>query len=49
MSSLKRFLQGEKQAEQAYSRMKETHGIPNRGQKQRKRRVESRLKVTDPW
>ena len=38
-----------REAEQAFRRMKETHGLPNRGQKQRKRRVESRLKVTDPW
>ena len=38
-----------REAEQAPKRMKETHKLPNRGQKQRKRRVESRLKVTDPW
>ena len=38
-----------REAEQAFRRMKETHGLPNRGQKQRKMRVESRLKVTDPW
>ena len=38
-----------REAEQAFRRMKETHGLPNRAQKQRKRRVESRLKVTDPW
>ena len=38
-----------REAEQTYSRMKETHGLPNRGQKQMKRRVEFRLKVTDPW
>ena len=38
-----------REAEQAFRRMKETHGLPNRAQKQRKRKVENRLKVTDPW
>ena len=38
-----------REAEQAFRRMKETHGLPNRAQKQRKRKVETRLKVTDPW
>ena len=42
-------LRVEREAEQAYKRMKETHGLPNRAQKQRKRKVETRLKVTDPW
>ena len=37
------------QAEQAYVHLKETHGLPVRNRKQRTRRVESRLKVTDPW
>ena len=38
-----------REAEQAFRRMKETNGLPNRAQKQRKRKVETRLKVTDPW
>ena len=38
-----------REAEQAFKRMKEFHGLPNRAQKQRKRKVETRLKVTDPW
>ena len=29
--------------------MKEVHGLPNCSQKQRKRKVESRLKMTNPW
>ena len=35
--------------ERAFRRMKESHGHPNRAQKQRKRKVETRLKVTDLW
>ena len=38
-----------REAEQAFRQMKETHGLPNRAQKQWKRKVETRLKVTDPW
>ena len=37
-----------REAERAFRRMKESHGLPNRAQKQRKRKVETRLKVTDP-
>ena len=38
-----------REAEQAFKRTKENHGLPIHNQKQRKRRGESRLKVTDPW
>ena len=38
-----------RKAERALQRMKQTHGLPNRSQKQPKRKVETRLKITDPW
>ena len=46
---LPKALEAGRQAEQAYAHLKETHGLPVRTRKQRTRRVESRLKVTDPW
>ena len=42
-------LKAGREAEEAFKRMKETHGLPVRNQKQRKSGIESRLKVTDPW
>ena len=42
-------LQAGRDAEQAFREMKELRGLPNRCRKQAKRRVETRLKVTDPW
>ena len=36
------------EAERAFLRMKEKYGLPNRGKKQPKRKVETRFKVTDP-
>ena len=37
------------EAEETYRRLKETHGLPNRSAKQRKRAAEHRLKFKDPW
>ena len=42
-------LQAGRDAEQAFRDMKERHGLPDRCKKQRKRKVETRLKITDPW
>ena len=36
-------------AEQAFRDMKERYGLQDRCKKQRKRKVETRLKITDPW
>ena len=36
-------------AEDTFKHMKETHGLPNRSAKQRKRAAEHRLKFKDPW
>ena len=36
-------------AEQAFRDMKERYGLRDRCKKQRKRKVETRLKITDPW
>ena len=38
-----------REAERAFLQMKETVGLPDRCKKQVKRRVETRLKMTDPW
>ena len=38
-----------REAERAYRRMKDSSGLPNRSKKQAKRRVETRLKITEPW
>ena len=38
-----------REAERSFQEMKQTIGLPCRSQKQRKRRVETRLKITDPW
>ena len=42
-------LQAGRDAEQAFRDMKERYGLPDRCKKQRKRKVETRLKITDPW
>ena len=42
-------IQSGRDAEQAFRDMKERYGLPNRSKKQRKRKVETRLKNTDPW
>ena len=42
-------IQSGRDAEQAFRDMKERDGLPNRSKKQRKRKVETRLKNTDPW
>ena len=42
-------LKAGKDAEETYRRLKETHGLPNRAAKQRKRAAEHRLKFKDPW
>ena len=38
-----------REAEETFRRLKETHGLPNRSAKQRKRAAEHRLKFKDPW
>ena len=38
-----------REAERAFQKMKETDGLPNKCRKQAKRKVETRLKMTDPW
>ena len=38
-----------REAEKAFREVKTSYGLPDRCKKQRKRKVESRLKVTDPW
>ena len=35
--------------EDTFNRVKETHGLPNRSARQRKRAAEHRLKFKDPW
>ena len=42
-------IQAGRDAEQAFRDMKERYGLPNRSKKQRKCKVETRLKNTDPW
>ena len=42
-------LEAGREAERAFQKMKETHGPPNRSKKQARRKVETRLKMTDPW
>ena len=42
-------LKAEREAEETYRRLKETHDLPNRSAKQRKRAAEHRLKFKDPW
>ena len=42
-------LKAGRDAEETYKRLKETHGLPNRSAKQRKRAAEHRLKFKDPW
>ena len=42
-------LKAGREAEETYRRMKETHDLPNRSAKQRKRAAEHRLKFKDPW
>ena len=42
-------LKAGRDAEENYRLMKETHGLPNRSVKQRKRAAEHRLKFKDPW
>ena len=42
-------IQAGRDAEQAFRDMKERYGLPDRCKKQRKRKVETRLKITDPW
>ena len=42
-------IQAGRHAEQAFRDMKERYGLPDRCKKQRKRKVETRLKITDPW
>ena len=42
-------IQAGRDAEQGFRDMKERFGLPNRSKKQRKRKVETRLKNTDPW
>ena len=38
-----------REAEDTFKQLKETHGLPNRSAKQRKRAAEHRLKFKDPW
>ena len=38
-----------REAEETFRRLKETHDLPNRSAKQRKRTAEHRLKFKDPW
>ena len=38
-----------REAERSFQEMKQTVGLPCRSEKQRKRSVETRLKITDPW
>ena len=38
-----------RETEETFMRLKETHGLPNRSAKQRKRTAEHRLKFKDPW
>ena len=42
-------LKAGRDAEDTFKRLKETHGLPNRSAKQRKRAAEHRLKFKDPW
>ena len=42
-------LKAGRDAEDTFNRLKETHGLPNRSAKQRKRAAEHRLKFKDPW
>ena len=48
-SILPQALEAGREAERAYLETKEKFGLPFRGAKQRKRKVEERLKMTDPW
>ena len=38
-----------REPEETFRRLKETHGLPKRSAKQRKRTAEHRLKFKDPW
>ena len=42
-------LKAGRDAEDIFNHQKETHGLPNRSAKQRKRAAEHRLKFKDPW
>ena len=42
-------LKAGREAEENYRSMKETHGLPNRSMRQRKRTAEHRLMFKDPW
>ena len=44
-----RLKQAEKPRERAYLETKTSSGLPNRCKRQRKRKVETRHKITDPW
>ena len=42
-------LEAGREAERAFQDKKKNHGLPNRSMKQRKTKLETKLKVTDPW
>ena len=42
-------LKAGREAERAFQELNTSYGLPNRCKKKAKRRVETRLKLTDPW
>ena len=42
-------LEAGREDERAYLEVKASGGLPDRCKKQRERKVETRLKITDPW
>ena len=46
---LPRALEWKKEAEEVFQRVKMEGGLPPRNVKLRKRRFDTRLKITDPW